>query len=302
MTALPQLPSQRDVLMEHFRAIGYALRIPMIIAVVLAVLGTIAIAIQVASGDIDKNLLAEPSRLPGVVGALLAIAVWAREERFGPGFLWILPVERMRHAMLKVLAGWLWLMIGLVLFSLCQLVLALVSGAGVLPIETLQLLTVVVPRGVPIDPAVLRTVQYAPGPLIWAVPFGGATATYLLVSAFMLAARRPLLWVVGAVLLFLVSSGVTHVMSRLPGLQWLADSPERALDQIIDGRFGLEALLTLHTWSLDRRAKLLSGEGIHVWTGVPNLSDWRIAALLWTAAGLLALWAAAYQHREERRA
>ena len=39
-----------------------------------------------------------------------------------------------------------------------------------------------------------------------------------------------------------------------------------------------------------------------VWWAVPDLADWRIATLLWTGAGLLALWAAASRHRERRRA
>jgi hypothetical protein len=35
---------------------------------------------------------------------------------------------------------------------------------------------------------------------------------------------------------------------------------------------------------------------------VPELADWRTATLLWTGAGLLALWAAASRHGERRRA
>ena len=39
-----------------------------------------------------------------------------------------------------------------------------------------------------------------------------------------------------------------------------------------------------------------------VWRAVPDIADWRNATLLWTTAGLLALWAAASRHRERRRA
>ena len=295
-------PRQRDVLLEHVRAIGSTLRIPMLIAAALGVLATVAIAIQIVSGDIRVNLLAEPSALPGGIGALLPIAVWAREQRFGPGFFWTLPVDRSRHALIKVLAGWLWLMVGIALYALCLLVLALVSGGGVLPAETLQVLTTAVPRSAPIDPATLRIVQFAPGPMIWAVPFGAATATYLLVSAFMLGARKPLRWFVVAVVVFPVTSFVAHMAGRLLGIQRLADAPERALVQLVEGRFGLDQLLKLRTWTLDRRALLPSGEGIEVWSAVPDLADWRIAFLLWTGAGLLALWAAVARHREQRRA
>lgn len=299
--ARPPLPRQRDVLREQFRTIGFTLRVPLLIAVALAVLATIVLATQVASGNIDKNLVAEPSRLPGVIGALLPIAVWAREERFGPGFLWTLPVDRSRHALIKALAGWLWLMAGLAVYALCLLVLALVSGDGVLPVETLRVLTVPVFRGDVIDPAALRTARWAPGPIIWAVPFVAATATYLLASAIMLGIRYPLRWIVGLVVAVPVTTVATEVMSRVWGVAWLERAPERAVSWLVEGRYGLEALLTLHTWSLDTRVVLTTGEPIHVWSAPPNLADWRIAALLWTGAGLLALLAAASRHRERRR-
>jgi hypothetical protein len=297
----PQLPNWHVVLMEHLRRIGFGLRIPMVIAAVFAVLATIVLAIQIVDGDMAGNFYARPSALPGGIGALLAVAVWAREERFGPGFLWTLPVDRSRHALTRVLAGWLWLMGGVLLFQLALLVLALVSGDGVLPTETLNVLTTDVPRSVPVDPATLRKVQWTPGPLVWAVPFGGATATYLFASAFMLGIRHPLRWVVGAVLAFPVSSFLTHMASRLSGAGWLADAPERALTLLCEGRYGFDSLLKLRTWTLDRRAALTTGERIEVWSAVPDIGDWGIATLIWTLAGLVALLAAASRHREQRR-
>lgn len=303
MQGVPQPPPRlRDVLLEQLRAIGFTLRLPMLIAAVLALVVTLVLAIQIASGDIEKHLLAEPSTLPGVIGALLPVAIWAREERFGPGFLWTLPVDRSRHALIKVLAGWLWLVAGLALYALCQLVLALVSDGGVLPVKTMYVLTAPVPASVPVDPAMLRVVRWAPGPVVWAIPLAAATATYLLASAIMLGIRHPLRWVVGAAVVVPVTTVATHAMSRMPGLTWLADAPARAASQLVQGRYGLEALLTLRTWSLDYRVTLTTGERIHAWSAIPDLADWRIAALLWTIAGLLALWAAAFRHRERRRA
>ncbi|MES2521936.1 MAG: hypothetical protein V4617_04475 [Gemmatimonadota bacterium] len=298
----PQMPRPRDVLREHLHAIGYALRVPMLIAVALGVLATIILAIQIGSGDLDYNFLTQPSVLPGVIGALLPVAMWLREERFGPGFLWTLPVDRRRHALLKTLAGWLWLMGGVTLFVLSLLVLALVSGGGVLPVQTMTTLTDALRLSGPVNPAALQTVQWTPGALIWAVPFGSATALYLLASAIVLGIRYLLRWAIVLVFLLPIATGATHLISRLSGNEWLADMPARALVQLVEGRFGLEALLTLRTWSLDNRATLTTGERIHVWSSIPDLADWRTAALLWTVAGLLALWAAASRHREERRA
>jgi hypothetical protein len=295
-------PSSRDVLMAQFRAIGFTLRLPMLIAAALAVLVTLTLAIQIASGDIEKHLLAEPSSLPGIIGALLPIAIWAREERFGPGFLWTLPVDRSRHALIKVLAGWLWLVAGLALYALCQLVLALVSDGGVLPVKMMYMLTSPMPASERLDPAMLRIVRWAPGPVVWVIPAAAATATYLLASAIMLGIRHPFRWVVGAVVLVPALSAATHLAGRLLDVEWLTDAPARAVSQLVEGRYGLEALLTLRTWSLDTRVVLTTGERIQAWSAIPNLGDWRIAALLWTTAGLLALWAAASRHREQRRA
>ncbi|HYW32570.1 MAG TPA: hypothetical protein VE869_13820 [Gemmatimonas sp.] len=296
-----QLPQPRAVLMAHVRAIAFALRVPLLIAPVFAIVATIFLAIQIANGDMTGNLYAEPSALPSIIGALLAIAVWVREERFGPGFLWTLPVDRSRHALIKVLAGWLWLMAGVALFALSVMVLALVYDGGVLPVRSLQVLIAPVTSQEPLDPAALRTEQWAPGPLIVLVPFVSATATYLLASAFMVGVRHPLRWIVGAVVTFPVASAISHVGSRMLGMLWMTHLPERAVTGLLEGRYGLEALVTLRTWSLDRRMHLTSGERIHVWSAVPDLGDWRIAALLWTGAGALAVWFAASRHRERRR-
>ena len=94
-----RVPGQRAVLLEHLRTIGFSLRLPMLIAAVFAIVATIFLAIQIAGGDMEGNLHTKPSAMPGGIGALLAIAIWAREERFGPGFLWTLPVDRSRHAL-----------------------------------------------------------------------------------------------------------------------------------------------------------------------------------------------------------
>jgi hypothetical protein len=41
---------------------------------------------------------------------------------------------------------------------------------------------------------------------------------------------------------------------------------------------------------------------VMVWRALPDVGQWAAATLLWTGAGLVALWAAASRHREGRRA
>jgi hypothetical protein len=118
----------------------------------------------------------------------------------------------------------------------------------------------------------------------------------------MLGIRHPLRWIVGAAVAIPVATIAAHWLGRLLSVAWLARAPSRAAASLVDGRFGLETLLTLKTWSLDRRVTLATGEGLHAWTAIPDVGAWRVAALLWTGAGLLALLAAAYRQRERRRA
>jgi hypothetical protein len=300
--ARPRLPRLRAVLLEQVRATGLSLRGPALIAAALVALVTLFAGSQVLSRGVDLTLNAWPTQLPGLMGALLPIAVWARDERFGPAFLWTLPVDRRRHALTKVVAGWVWLMGGVALMALWLLAITRATGGRALPPETLHVLTSQVAVAGPVDPAALRTVPWAPGPLILAVPFTAATACYLLGSALMLGSRHPLRWVIGVVLAYVLSSIASEAASAQPRVGWLSDAPGRLLRLLVDGRYGLDALLTARIESLSNPATLTTGEWVIVWRAVPDLADWRTATLLWSGAGLLALWAAASRHRERRRA
>ena len=298
----PQLPGLRAVLLEQVRATGFALRGAALIGAALLTLVTIATLLQKVSLGAIVDLYSWPTVLPGLMGGLLPIVVWARDERFGPGFLWTLPVDRSRHALTKVLAGWVWLMGGVALFALWLLALNLSSGGRVLPPYTLQLLTSQLAAAAALDPTTLRAVGWTPGPLIWVVPFTAATATYLLASAFALGSRHPLRWVIGIVLAYALSSVTSEAASAQLNVGWLADAPGRLLHLLVESRHGLDALLTARTGTLSTTASLTTGERVLVWRGVPDLADWRTATLLWTGAGVLALWVAASRHREQRRA
>jgi len=298
----PPLPSLRVVLLEQLRATGFALRGAGLIAGSLVTLITFVVVLQGVTRATAINLYEWPTLFPGLVGALMPIAVWARDERFGPGFLWTLPVDRRRHAFTKVGAGWVWLMAGIALFVLWHLALTLASGGRVMPPETVHVLTSPLPTTGPLDPATLRALPWAPGPLVWAVPFTAATACYLFVSAIVLGTRHPLRWVIGVSLTYSMLSVASTAASAKLGMSWIADAPEGAVQRVVEGRYGLDALLTARIGTLSTTTDLTTGERAMVWRAVPDLADWRIATLLWTSAGLLALWVAASRHRERRRA
>jgi hypothetical protein len=133
----PPLPRLRVVLLEQLRATGFALRGAGMIAVSLVALITFVVLLQGVTRETAINLYEWPTLFPGLVGVLLPIAVWARDERFGPGFLWTLPVDRRRHAFTKVGAGWVWLMGGIALFDLWHGELTIASCGSVKPPENL---------------------------------------------------------------------------------------------------------------------------------------------------------------------
>jgi hypothetical protein len=300
--AQPPVPRLRAVLMEQIRAAGLALRGTALIVAALVALVTLVAGLQSLSMGVVRNFYEWPTLLPGLMGVLLPVAMWARDERSGQGYLWTLPVDRRQHAFTKVFAGWVWLMAGIALFALWRPVLTLASGGSVLPPETLHVLASQVALAGPLDQTTLRAVPWAPGPLIWFVPFTAATASYLLGSALVLGSRRPLRWVIGTVLAYAILSVASDAAGAQLRVGWVADAPGGLLHLLVESRYGLDALLTARTGTLSTTMTLTTGERAMVWRAVPDLADWRIATVLWTGVGLLALWAAASRHREQRRA
>jgi hypothetical protein len=275
------------------------LRRPAMIGATLAGLATlVALPTVMRGGPLRIN--GWPTLMPGIMGALLPIAVWGRDDRFGPGFLWTLPVDRGRHALTKVAAGWIWLMASVLLFLFWLFVLTSITGEPVLP-ETLHLAASEALAAQPVDPGTLRTVRWSPGRLMWLVPFAGATATYLLASALVLGTRHPLRWVIGVGVFYAITSLVSGPINALLGMSWVNDAPGRLLNLLVGGRYGLDALLTARSLSLSASATLTTGKSLRVWWGVPSLADWGMATLIWTAVGLAALWGAVSRHGERRR-
>jgi hypothetical protein len=267
-------PRTRAVLLAQIRAVGFAPRGRVLGAIAVVAVATLLITIEsLNTGEVIAFHL-EHQMWPGIVGLLLPIWVWKGEERFGASFLWTLPVDRRRHALAKVFAGWVWLMGGVALFVLWSLALTLLSGGNILAEETLR---------------VLRSLL---------APFTSATATYLLASALGLATRHPLRWIAGSVIGFSIVSGVGDAANAV----WLANALERLVEPLFEGPYGLDALLTGRTTKLNIEATLSTGDSVAVRRALPDVGQWATATLLWTGAGLVTLWAAASRHRERRRA
>lgn len=189
--ALHPTPRGRDVVLEQVRAVGLALRPVALVAAVVVGIVTLLVASEGGRGA-ELQFGSDSWLGTSVVSFLFPFAVWRREKRFGPAFLWTLPVDRRRLALAKVFAGWVWLMTAMAVVVGWLLVLTLLSEAT------------------------------AVGSVLWSwlVRFPGATAMYLLGSALVLGLRHPLRWLLG-------TAGVLYLRGTLneaPGLDTLLNS------------------------------------------------------------------------------
>lgn len=294
-TALHALPRPGVVVLEQIRALGFPARWPLVIVAAMGVLGTLVASTALRTGQVI-GFHPEHQMLPGLVGLTLPIYVWRGVARFGPSQFWTFPMDRRRHALSRVLAGWVLLMGTVGVFCLLQVAVTLFTGGHLLAEETLRLLPSLSTstRGALDLP--MQTVRWTPTPVFWLVPFTAATGTYVMSSAVALGLRDPLRWILGVILGILVLVAI----GDLANAAWLSERVMGTLQTIFAGPYGIDALLTARTESLKTVVFLAGGVAAVVWSGLPTVGEWAIATLLWTSAGLAALAAAVSRHREAR--
>jgi len=172
--ALHPAPRGRAVLLEQVRIVGLGLRREAVVAAIIHAVVTIVIVVDIVRRQAGTWFDSNDWTTLGIAASLFPFVVWRRDARFGPAFLWTLPVDRRRLALAKVFAGWVWLIAALAVLILWQNALALLSG-------------VAYPRTVPL------------------MALSGATALYLLGSALVLGLRHPVRWLLGTIgVLFLL--------------------------------------------------------------------------------------------------
>lgn len=248
----------------EFRTAGAAIRRELaVLGVIIGVFTLLSVMFSV------RGLFTEPFMLgdmtfPLTVLALLApVGMW-KGERPTPAYRWSMPLDRPRHTLLKVLGGWVWLMMFVAAYLLWVLALnSLATGEVHVGVEWAHVLT---RRQLP--DARIVDMLVADHPWIHLVPFTSATLCYLLGSAVVLSSRHPWRWLAGTVFAwFAVGQFVTAGK-----IEWLAN----ARGAVMAGRYGLVSALT----------------------GVPGAGAWIGATLLWTALAAAGVMAAAYRHRD----
>ena len=142
----------------------------------------------------------------------------------------------------------------------------------------------------------LRTVRWVPNPVLWLVPFFAATGTYAFASALALGLRHPFRWIIGLIaggfLLAAVSQGFES--------EGIDNAAGGILESVFFGKYGIDGLLTARTESLKTLVTLSDGRTVSVWRGLPVISEWITATLLWGGLAVAGLAAALMRHRESR--
>ena len=287
--ATPRLPGFGTVFAEQLRVVGLAVRreATVLLAGLAVVSALVWIDMLDAQGSMDGMPM--PPVMMIVFGALAPFAVWKDERPFDGAHLWTLPVERRRHALTKVLAGGVWLLVAVAALQIWLLGLALATGGDLVEQQTRMLVR---PGGL----SDLVPVPWTPQPWQWASPFTTAVTCYLIGSAFMLGVKYPLRWGTLAVVAF-VGFGILSEEVLPPG------PPERLFEWIVEGPVGIDPATVgggdaQETETLTGGRDFIGPEVLVIWRRLPSFEQWAPAALAWLGLGAIAVSVAAWRHRE----
>ena len=180
-------PRWRDVVLEQLRIVALSLRAEaLVITVVLGAVTVMIVGEFLGGGPGFDSQETLPTAL---ISFLFPFAVWRREPRFGPAFLWTLPVDRRQLALAKVFAGWVWLMAAMAVFTAWLLALGFLTGVS-------------------------------PAHTILRIPFTATALLYLFGSALVLGLRHPLRWLFGAAGVLFLMGTLGDVISRPDDSEW----------------------------------------------------------------------------------
>ena len=183
---------------------------------ILAVYGALTHGQSHGQGDMDFGPAAI---IPmSLVALLIPFGVWRAGDRERRAYDWAMPIAQSTHTIVRMLAGWLWLMLGVVtyiVFILAVEVIVIGASGGSLSLHV---------------PA-----------WIWLTPFTATTIAYLLTSIAIIGSEHPWRWIGGIVVGYLASLLVLQIV-HMPDVG-------RALQQIFSGYYGLAAAIfgDIHT-------------------------------------------------------
>jgi hypothetical protein len=276
-------PRWAGVVREQLRAVAAGARSEITSGAALLVLLPLPVLVQHARtpGHVADMHFAMVALLCTLVGLFAPMAVWKGEGPARRGYFWSLPVDRSRHALVKVAAGWGLTMAAVGLLLLWGALLAWMMGGEMTLGDTRVPLRPYseMPRPTPADFYVHRWPMEA---WLWMAPFAAATAAYLVGSAVALSTDHPWRWYAGFVLCW-----------ALLGMAGLREE----LATLVNGRYGWGVMVTAGEW---KQAALRTPAGATVFAGrfVPDPARWSATIALWMVLGAGALAFAARRHQE----
>lgn len=287
-----RVPALKAVWIEQLRAVGLAIRREAALAALVLALGSVAViafsripVLQAIVNEEAGDLVFNPGEPPwgffaAFVALLFPLVVWKGERRFGDTPLWSLPVDHRRHALLKVAAGWVWLVAILGAALVCVTLTVLASG-GTLGVDEVRLLVLDPVGAIAGTPGTTESVSWTTPWWEWALPFTSATAAYLVVSTLILATARPLLWALG---LWVVGVGVLGA-ADIWDIGWI----QRAADFV--------------AWYVGGDSFSggvpLPGGAREAWTLLPTATMWVASSVIWIGLGLAGVLAASGRARND---
>lgn len=216
--ALHPVPERSTIVREQIDAVSIAIRKEQ-----WFFLGTIAVFLLLAiysalSGHSGQHGHASLEYGPGaaipmsLVALLIPFGVWRASDRERRAYDWVMPVEQSTHTVVRMLAGWAWLMLGVVLYLIFlmgieMLVVLLTGGSLGIDVPAWQ----------------------------WLVPFTAASIAYLLTSIAMIGSEHPWRWIGGIVVGYAVALLILNIVHL--------EDVNRALQKIVVGFYGLNAAI-----------------------------------------------------------
>ena len=276
-----RVPAMKAVWTEQLRVVGLAIRREGALAAVVLALGSLALVafsrMPVLQAIVDEGEVGELVFDPGeppwgffavLAALLLPLVVWKGERRFGDTPLWSLPVDHRRHALLKVAAGWVWLL-AILGAALVWVTLTVLASGGALGVDEVRLLIIDPVGATAGTPGATESVRWTTPWWEWALPFTSATAAYLLASTLVLATARPLFWAAGLWVAGAVVLGVAEVRD----IGWIQRTAE-----LVAWYIGGD--------SFNRGVHLPTG-GSEGWTLLPTMGMWTASSAFWISLGLV---------------
>jgi hypothetical protein len=205
----------------------------------------------------------------GLAGLIVPFGLWRSEDPSRRSYHWAMPISRELHTLTKVLSGWLWLMVALIVYIAFMIGLIVVVKHICLDTHTVAIHNI--------------TRQLM-------TPFIATNILYLLTSVSVIGSEHPWRWIGGSIVVYAVA--LTCFVAL--GLHGAVE----VLGSVMTGKYGLFAALFGGLGHGVAGNASLGPVSANAEVVVPTIASWVKAALLWTIASGLGVCLATYHRRD----